>query len=78
MFAIPEYHFTATEHDADRPWIVYGSQHHSVTLDEAMGFFEWVHDHFPPPRWSVELDPYQLSPGGPRPKRDRQTRDPAD
>ena len=37
-----------------------------VTLDDGVSFFKWAHEHWPAPRWSVELDPWQLSPDRPR------------
>jgi hypothetical protein len=59
---VPRFCFTITEHDATRPWIVVGSEHRTVVLDDEANFFEWSREHFPAPRWSVELDPWQLSP----------------
>jgi hypothetical protein len=40
-----------------------GQEHRTITLDDGVGFFEWAHDHWPSPRWTVELDPWQLAPG---------------
>jgi hypothetical protein len=34
----------------------------TVTLADEASFFDWVHGHWPLPQWSVELDPWQLSP----------------
>jgi hypothetical protein len=65
---VPEYRFTLTEHDPERPWIVVGQEHRTVTLDDAVNFFEWRHAQWPSPRWSIELDPWQLSPDGPGPR----------
>ena len=64
MFALAEYteySFTATEHDCAKPWIVLGTSHQRVTLPDEVDFFDWVHEHWPAPRWSVELDPWHLS-----------------
>lgn len=61
MFAIPEYSYSVTEHDQDRPWLVLGMSHGTVTLDDDVSFFEWAGEHWPAPRWSVDLDPWQLS-----------------
>ncbi|HEV7176205.1 MAG TPA: hypothetical protein VGN29_11975 [Solirubrobacteraceae bacterium] len=58
-----EYGFTVTEHDPRRPWIVRGSEHHTVTLEDGENFFAWASQRWPGPSWSVELDPWQLSPG---------------
>ena len=59
---MPEFRFTATEHDPERPWIVRGQDHCTVTLDDGLQFFAWAAEQFPPPRWTVELDPFQLGP----------------
>lgn len=55
--------FTIAEHDPERPWIVMRLEHRTVELDAGADFFAWVREHWPEPRWSVELDPWQLSPG---------------
>ena len=62
---MPEYRYTVTEYDPERPWIVLGSSHGQVTLPDDSGFFEWAQEHWPAPRWSVELDPWQLTPKSP-------------
>jgi hypothetical protein len=59
---VPEYGFILTEHDPRRPWTVVGSEHRTITLADGTSFFEWVHEHRPAPRWSVELDPWALTP----------------
>ena len=41
-----------------RPWIVIGQGHRTVTLDAGLNFFEWAHEQWPAPRWTVELDPW--------------------
>jgi hypothetical protein len=61
---VPEYRFTTTEHDPGRLWIVVGRQHQTVTLADGANFFEWAAERWPAPRWTVELDPWQLSPTG--------------
>lgn len=58
---MPEYRYTVTEHDPEQPWIVRGNQRGTVTLDAGASFFAWAAEHWPSPRWSVELDPWQLS-----------------
>jgi hypothetical protein len=57
---VPEYAFTVNEHDAARPWIVVGQGRHTVTLERGVNFFDWAHERWPSPRWTVELDPWQL------------------
>jgi hypothetical protein len=56
-FALPEYNYTIIEHDPDKPWLVRGNSRGTVTLDEDASFFAWAAEHWPAPRWSVELDP---------------------
>ncbi len=61
-----DFGFTLTEHDPERPWIVVGSEHHTATLEDVGSFFEWAHKRWPAPRWTVELDSWQLAPSWPR------------
>jgi len=63
---VPDYSFTVTEHDPRRPWIVLSSEHRTVTLEGDTSFFAWAAEHWPAPRWRVELDPWQLAPAWPR------------
>ena len=62
---MPEYGFTLTEHDPERPWIVVGQEQRIVWLDDEARFFEWAAEQWPGPRWTAELDPWQLSPEWP-------------
>jgi hypothetical protein len=57
-----EYGFTITDHDPDRPWIVRSSEHRTINLPDGQSFFEWAHEQWPAPRWSIELDPWALTP----------------
>ena len=57
-----EYGFTITEHDPDRPWMVLSSEHRTIKLPDGLDFFAWAHEQWREPRWSVELDPWQLAP----------------
>jgi dTDP-4-dehydrorhamnose 3,5-epimerase-like enzyme len=61
MFALPENRYTVTEQDPERLWIVRGISHGAVTLADDASFFEWAAENWPAPKWSVELDPYQLA-----------------
>jgi hypothetical protein len=61
---VPEYGFTLTQHDPERPWLVRGQEHRTVRLDGDEDFFAWAHEMWPAPRWSVQLDPWQLTPEG--------------
>jgi hypothetical protein len=56
-----EYGYSVTEHDPERPWIVHGTEHHTITLENGVNFFTWAQKHWPAPRFSVELDPWQLT-----------------
>jgi hypothetical protein len=58
---VPGYGYMLTEHDPSKPWLVLGREHRTVTLDDGANFFEWAHREWPAPRWSVEIDPGQLS-----------------
>jgi hypothetical protein len=62
----PICNFTVTEHDAERPWIVRGQEHRTVTLGPKVSFFDWAAERWPAPRWMVELAPWQLAPPWPR------------
>jgi hypothetical protein len=63
---MPVYRYSVTEYDPERPWIVLGSSRGQVTLPDNESFYEWAHEHWPAPRWSVQLDPWQLAPEWPR------------
>ena len=60
MFALPAYSFTLTEHDPAKPWIVGGQERHTIALDDDVNFFESARELWPAPRWSADLDPWQL------------------
>jgi hypothetical protein len=62
---VREYSFTITEHDAERPWIVLETSHQTIVLDDGIEFFEWAAQRWPAPRWTVQLDPWQLTPAWP-------------
>ena len=53
--------FVVTEHDPERPWLVRAQDWHTVPLEDGVSFFEWAAEHWPAPRWTVELDPWQLA-----------------
>ena len=59
---MPEFSFTVTDHDPERPWIVVGRESQTVELEDGVNFFEWAHAEWPAPRYSVELAPWELSP----------------
>ena len=59
---MPEFAFTLADHDPDSPWIVLGSEHRTIELDADVNFFAWARERWPEPRWTVVLDPWQLTP----------------
>lgn len=59
--------YTLTEHNRDKPWLVVGQEHRTVELADDVNFFVWAGAEWPAPRWSVMLDPWQLSPERRRP-----------
>jgi hypothetical protein len=60
---VPIYSYTVTEHDPSRPWIVLeASRGLTVELEDAQSFYEWAAKSWPCPRYSVDLDPWQLTP----------------
>ena len=48
---VPQYGFTITEHDPDRPWIVLGSEHRTVELEDDESFALWAAGHWPASHW---------------------------
>jgi hypothetical protein len=60
-----EYRYSMTEYDPERPWIVLGSSRGQVTLPDDDSFYERAHQHWPGPRWSVQLATWQLTPKRP-------------
>jgi hypothetical protein len=59
---VREYGYMVTEHDPDRPWIVRAQHHESVRLGDGISFFEWAAGQYPRQQFTVELDPWELSP----------------
>jgi hypothetical protein len=59
---VPEFGYTLTEHDPEKPWLVVGIEHRTVTLPDSISFGEWARQNYPRPRWTVESDPWQLGP----------------
>ncbi len=57
-----EFGYTVTEYDAERPWLVLSTSQGKVTLPDGASFFAWAHENWPAPRWTVQLDPWELSP----------------
>ncbi len=59
---VRSFSFTVTEHDHGRPWIVTGVEQRTVELEDAVEFFAWARERWPAGRFTVQLDPWQLSP----------------
>jgi hypothetical protein len=38
----------------------------TIKLPDGLDFFTWAHEQWPTPRWSVEIDLWQLAPAWPR------------
>ena len=58
---VPEYGYTLSEHDPERPWVVLRMEHLTVLLPDGASFGQWARDTWPAPRWRVEADPWQLA-----------------
>jgi hypothetical protein len=51
-----------TEHDEREPWLIVSSHHEEVELPDDVAFFRWVAEHYPKSRYSVDPDPWAMSP----------------
>ena len=58
---VHSFSFTVTEHDPDRPWIVTGVEQRTVELEDDVEFFGWAAERWPAKRFTVQLDPWELS-----------------
>lgn len=56
------YGYTITEHDVEKPWLIVSREHRTVELEEGESFALWSAQHWPAPRFTVELDPGQMAP----------------
>jgi hypothetical protein len=59
---VREWSYTLTRHEPGRPWIIVGREHLTVELEDDAKFFEWAQREWPSERFTVELDPWQLTP----------------
>jgi hypothetical protein len=59
---MPDYGYTLSEHDPERPWIVVAIEHRTVTLELGVDFLQWARDTWPAPVFSVEPDPWHFGP----------------
>jgi hypothetical protein len=60
---MPRYSFTVAEHDPVKPWLVISSEHHRIELEPRVKFHDWARERWPEDRFTVQLDPWQDSPG---------------
>jgi hypothetical protein len=58
---VRSFSFTITEHDPDRPWIVTGVEQRTVELEDDLDFFAWAAERWPAKRFTIQLDPWELS-----------------
>ncbi len=58
---VRSFSFTVTGHDPDRPWIVTGAEQRTVELEDEVDFFAWAAERWPAERFTVQLDPWELS-----------------
>jgi hypothetical protein len=61
MFVRP-YGFRVIEHDPVRPWLIIGSAHHQIELEPDIDFYTWAREQWPADRFTVEPDPWSLTP----------------
>lgn len=59
---VRSYGFRVTEHDPEQPWLIIGSGLHPIELDTDTDFYKWAHERWPSDRFTVELDPWSLTP----------------
>lgn len=60
---VPTFRYALTEYDPQRPWLLVGQvQHLTVELESDQSFAEWAAKRWPPPRFSVGLEPGPLAP----------------
>lgn len=55
--------------DPDRPWIVRDQRHETVQLEDDASFCKWAASRYPRERFTVDLDPWSLSPRNRSPAR---------
>lgn len=61
---VREVGYTVVQYDRDRPWIVVVQRHETVQLAEDEDFNAWAKARYPEPRFSVQADPWALTPRG--------------
>ena len=61
---VHEYQIHVSEHDHEPPWLVREQRYEKVLLDDDVEFFEWSAARTPQDRYTVQLDPWSLTPKG--------------
>ena len=56
------YGFQLTEHDEKKPWLIVSQRHEEVELPDDAAFYRWIAEHYPKNRYSVDPDPWTMSP----------------
>jgi hypothetical protein len=56
------YGFQLTEHDEQKPWLILSQRHEEVELPGDAAFYSWIAKHYPNSRYSVDPDPWTMSP----------------
>jgi len=59
---VPEFAYTVTMYDPDRPWIVASREHGTVQLADGVDFGAWARQQYPDPQTTVQLDPQTQQP----------------
>jgi hypothetical protein len=62
MFAYAQVQLPAHRVQPGRPWLVLGSERRTVELEAGVSFIDYAREQSPEPRWTVQLDPGELSP----------------
>ena len=56
------YGFQLTEHDEKKPWLIVSKRHEEMKLPDDESFFRWTAQNYPRSRYSIDVDPWTLSP----------------
>jgi hypothetical protein len=57
---VRDYRYLLLEHEPDRPGMVVGVMHRTVTLADDVNFHDWAQREWPAPRWTVTLEASEL------------------
>ena len=58
MRPMQTWRYSLTEYDPEQPWRILSVRNGmGVELDDEAPFWEWAYEHWPTPRYSVELAP---------------------